>query len=100
MRPLLRLLVVLLVTIAMRPLLLDAQVRPIYDRGTAGLTLLLQRLQTTASALHTGAHPDDEDSAFMARAAPVSGMRRISQAAELGGGRRAVGRPVPPPATW
>ena len=69
MRPLLRLLVVLLVTIAMRPLLLDAQVRPIYDRGTAGLTLLLQRLQTTASALHTGAHPDDEDSAFMARTA-------------------------------
>src|SRR5688572_12432892 len=48
---------------------LDAQVRPVYDRGTAGLTQVLQRLQTTASALHTGAHPDDEDSAFLARTA-------------------------------
>ncbi len=47
----------------------DAQVRPIYDIGAAGLVQLLQRLQTTASVLHTGAHPDDEDSAFLARAA-------------------------------
>src|SRR5688572_22111827 len=43
-----------------------AQVRPIYDRGAAGLTHVLERLQTTASVLHTGAHPDDEDSAFIA----------------------------------
>jgi LmbE family N-acetylglucosaminyl deacetylase len=49
--------------------LMDAQMRPIYDMGAAGLTQLLQRLQTTASVLHTGAHPDDEDSAFIARAA-------------------------------
>ena len=48
---------------------IDAQVRPIYDRGAAGLTQTLERLQTTASALHTGAHPDDEDSAFIARVA-------------------------------
>jgi LmbE family N-acetylglucosaminyl deacetylase len=47
----------------------DAQVRPVYDTGAAGLVQLLQRLQTTASVLHTGAHPDDEDSAFLARAA-------------------------------
>ena len=46
-----------------------AQVRPIYDYGAAGLANLLGRLQTTASALHTGAHPDDEDSAFVARTA-------------------------------
>jgi LmbE family N-acetylglucosaminyl deacetylase len=46
-----------------------AQVRPAYDTGTAALTQILQRLQTTASVLHTGAHPDDEDSAFLARAA-------------------------------
>ena len=44
-----------------------AQVRPIYDRGTVGLAQVLQRLQTTASVLHTGAHPDDEDSFFIAR---------------------------------
>src|SRR6185503_12775942 len=48
-------------------LVTDAQVRPIYDMGAAGLTPVLQQLQTTASALHTGAHPDDEDSAFIAR---------------------------------
>jgi LmbE family N-acetylglucosaminyl deacetylase len=47
----------------------DAQVRPIYDSGAAGLSHLLGRLQTTASVLHTGAHPDDEDSAFIARTA-------------------------------
>src|SRR3982750_416969 len=46
-----------------------AQVRPLYAQGAAGLTQVLQRLQTTASVLHTGAHPDDEDSAFIARAA-------------------------------
>jgi LmbE family N-acetylglucosaminyl deacetylase len=47
----------------------EAQVRPIYDSGAAGLAHLLGRLQTTASVLHTGAHPDDEDSAFIARTA-------------------------------
>lgn len=46
-----------------------AQVRPLYDRGAGGLSRLLGRLQTTASALHTGAHPDDEDSALIARLA-------------------------------
>jgi LmbE family N-acetylglucosaminyl deacetylase len=48
---------------------IDAQVRAIYDQGAAGLTQRLERLQTTASALHVGAHPDDEDSAFIARTA-------------------------------
>ena len=47
----------------------EAQVRPVYDLGAAGLLQVLQRLQTTASVLHTGAHPDDEDSALLARAA-------------------------------
>ena len=46
-----------------------AQVRPVYDIGAAGLVQLLERLQTTASVLHTGAHPDDEDSSFIARMA-------------------------------
>src|SRR5882672_6914769 len=57
------------VCLAASALVIDAQVRPIYDMGAAGLTQVLQRLQTTASVLHTGAHPDDEDSAFIARAA-------------------------------
>ena len=52
------------VALAGRP---AAQVRPVYSLGAMGLTQLLQRLQTTASVLHTGAHPDDEDSFFIAR---------------------------------
>src|SRR3954470_20797582 len=50
-------------------LVIDAQVRAIYDMGASGLTQVLQRIQTTASVLHTGAHPDDEDSAFIAATA-------------------------------
>jgi LmbE family N-acetylglucosaminyl deacetylase len=62
-------LLLLLVLLAVSLIPTHAQVRPIYDRGAGGLMLALQRLQTTASALHTGAHPDDEDSAFIARMA-------------------------------
>ena len=46
-----------------------AQVRPVYDRGAAGLTHALLQLQTTGSVLHLGAHPDDEESAALARLA-------------------------------
>ncbi len=48
---------------------LGAQVRPIYSRGIVGLVQELEQLQTTASMMHTGAHPDDEDSALIARVA-------------------------------
>jgi LmbE family N-acetylglucosaminyl deacetylase len=44
----------------------NAQVQPVYDLGTNALARQLQRIQTTASVLHTGAHPDDEDSALVA----------------------------------
>ncbi len=44
----------------------EAQVRAIYDVGAIGLGQKLKRLQTTASAMHTAAHPDDEDSGLMA----------------------------------
>ena len=72
--------------------LLDAQVRPIYDRGAAGLVLRLQRLQTTASALHTGAHPDDEDSAFMARTARGDHARTAYLSLTRGeGGQNVIG---------
>jgi LmbE family N-acetylglucosaminyl deacetylase len=46
-----------------------AQVRPVYSRGAFGLVQVLERLQTTASMMHTGAHPDDEDSSLIARVA-------------------------------
>ena len=70
----------------------DAQVRPIYDRGAAGLVQVLERLQTTASALHTGAHPDDEDSAFMARTARGDDARVAYLALNRGeGGQNILG---------
>ena len=52
-----------------------AQARPAYEEGALGLGLLLRRLQTTASVLHVGAHPDDEDSALIARLARGDGAR-------------------------
>lgn len=48
---------------------LDAQVRPVYSLGASGALQQIQKLRTTASALHTAAHPDDEDTAFIARVA-------------------------------
>ena len=44
----------------------NGQVRPVYDMGAIGLGQALKRLQTTASVMHTGAHPDDEDSGLLA----------------------------------
>ena len=48
------------------PLSSSAQVDAIYDKGASALVRQLKRLQTTASVLHIGAHPDDEDSALVA----------------------------------
>ena len=53
---------------------------------------MLQRLQTTASALHTGAHPDDEDSAFIARMARGDHARVAYLALNRGeGGQNIIG---------
>ncbi len=54
---------------------LQAPARSPYDRGLTGLRLQLRRLPTTASVLHVGAHPDDEDSALIARLARGDGAR-------------------------
>ena len=43
-----------------------SQIRPVYDQGALGLGRLLKRLNTTASVMMIGAHPDDEDSALLA----------------------------------
>src|SRR5688572_30126825 len=83
--------VLLFVALVVRPEL-DAQVRPVYDRGAAGLTQLLLRLRTTASVLHVGAHPDDEDSAFIARAARGDHARTAYLALTRGeGGQNIIG---------
>ena len=47
------------------PLATTAQIRPVYDRGAMGLGQLLKRLNTSASVLMIGAHPDDEDTALL-----------------------------------
>lgn len=70
----------------------DAQVRPVYDLGAAGLLQVLERLQTTASVLHVGAHPDDEDSAFLARMARGDNARTAYLSLTRGeGGQNIIG---------
>jgi LmbE family N-acetylglucosaminyl deacetylase len=67
-------------------------VRPVYDQGAAGLGLALRRLQTTASVLHVGAHPDDEDSALIARLARTDGARVAYLSLNRGeGGQNRIG---------
>lgn len=44
----------------------QAQVRPVNDYGIVGLQQLLRKLNTNASVMMIGAHPDDEDSALLA----------------------------------
>ena len=69
-----------------------AQVRPTYSEGAAGLLQKLQRLTTTASAIHTGAHPDDEDSALIARLARGDHARVAYLALNRGeGGQNVLG---------
>ncbi|HYG09541.1 MAG TPA: PIG-L family deacetylase [Pyrinomonadaceae bacterium] len=68
------------------------QVRTTYDEGAVALGLLLRRLQTTASVLHTGAHPDDEDSALIARLARGDGARVAYLSLNRGeGGQNRIG---------
>lgn len=70
----------------------SAQVRPVYSRGTAGLLHQIQRLQTTASALYVAAHPDDEDSGFIARTARGDHARVAYLALNRGeGGQNVIG---------
>ncbi len=69
-----------------------AQVRPIYDMGAIGLAQVLERLQTTASAMHTGAHPDDEDSGLLAYLARKEQARTVYLALNRGeGGQNVIG---------
>jgi LmbE family N-acetylglucosaminyl deacetylase len=45
------------------------------DRGAVGLWQRLQKLQTTASAMHTTAHPDDEQGGVLAQLSRGQGAR-------------------------
>lgn len=71
---------------------INAQVRPVYDLGAIGLGQMLKRLQTTASAMHTGAHPDDEDSNLIAYLARGKNARTAYLALNRGeGGQNVIG---------
>jgi LmbE family N-acetylglucosaminyl deacetylase len=70
----------------------NSQVRPIYDWGASGLGQKLKRLQTTASAMHTAAHPDDEDSGLMAKLARGESARTSYLSLTRGeGGQNVIG---------
>ena len=70
----------------------NAQVRAIYDNGASGLGQKIKRLQTTASAMHTGAHPDDEDSGLLAYLARREQARTAYLSLNRGeGGQNVIG---------
>lgn len=69
-----------------------AQVRPVYDMGASGLGQMLRRLQSAKSAMHTGAHPDDEDSGLMAYLARREAARATYLSLNRGeGGQNVIG---------
>src|SRR5262245_5067250 len=56
------------------------------DRGAMGLSQALKRLDVIAGVLHTGAHPDDENSALLAWLARGQGVRTAYLSATRGEG--------------
>src|SRR5678810_1187646 len=62
------------------------------DRGAMGLSQALNRLDIVASVLHTGAHPDDENSALLASLSRGKGARVAYLSATRGdGGQNLLG---------
>jgi LmbE family N-acetylglucosaminyl deacetylase len=69
-----------------------AQVRPVYSLGAGGVLQQIQQLTTTGSALVVAAHPDDEDSAFIARVARGDHARAAYLSLNRGeGGQNVIG---------
>ena len=62
------------------------------DRGVSGLKQALDRLDVVASVLHTGAHPDDENSSLLAWLSRGRGVRTAYLSATRGeGGQNLIG---------
>ena len=62
------------------------------DRGLSGLSQALDRLDVVSSVLHTGAHPDDENSSMMAWLSRGQGARTAYLSATRGeGGQNLLG---------
>jgi len=73
-------------------LLLVAPAEVPEDRGAMGLSQALNRLDVIASILHTGAHPDDENSALLAALSRGKGARVAYLSATRGdGGQNLLG---------
>ncbi len=69
-----------------------AQIRPVYDQGALGLGRLLKRLNTSASVLMIGAHPDDEDTALLSYLARGENARTAYLSLTRGdGGQNIIG---------
>ncbi len=87
--------VLILLSIIHYPLSVKSQVRAKYDMGAIGLGQQLKRLQTTASMMHTGAHPDDEDSNLIAYLARGKNARTSYLALNRGeGGQNVIGSEI------
>src|SRR2546423_760165 len=83
------LLLVLCVSASLRA---HSQVRPVNDYGALGLGRLLKRLNTTASVMMIGAHPDDEDSSLLAYLARGENARTAYLSLTRGdGGQNIIG---------
>jgi hypothetical protein len=67
-------------------LLLVGAPEPAEDRCAMGLSQALKRLDVIGSVLHTGAHPDDENSALLAWLARGEGVRTAYLSATRGEG--------------
>jgi LmbE family N-acetylglucosaminyl deacetylase len=93
MKRLLWLALILIIAVAPHLQLVSADTRPLAeDRGASGLALSLRRLVTTASVLHTGAHPDDESTELLAYLARGEGARVAYLSLTRGeGGQNGIG---------
>lgn len=74
------------------PIAVYPQIKPVYDQGALGLGRLLKRLNTSASAMMIGAHPDDEDTALLAYLARGENARTAYLSLTRGdGGQNIIG---------
>lgn len=70
----------------------NAQIKPVYDQGALGLGRLLKRLNTSASVMMIGAHPDDEDTALLSYLARGENARTAYLSLTRGdGGQNIIG---------
>ncbi|MEP7272634.1 MAG: PIG-L family deacetylase [Acidobacteriota bacterium] len=93
MKRLILLFVILALGVAPQLTIVSADTRPLAeDRGASGLAFTLRRLQTIASLLHTGAHPDDESTELLAYVARGEGARVAYLSLNRGeGGQNGIG---------